>query len=95
MSIKKQDIEKLAKLARIELKEGEIGEFTTDISSILSYVTKLQEVKIKKEIEAKDDKDSRLREDEVIGTSNEEQQALLNLVPEKEKNLIKTKPVFE
>ena len=93
--VNKEDIEKLAKLARIELKEGEKDKFTKDISSILGYVAKLSKVKVKDGLDFESVEDSRLREDKVVGISKEEQENLISLGPAKEKNLIKAKAVFE
>ncbi|MCP4481371.1 MAG: Asp-tRNA(Asn)/Glu-tRNA(Gln) amidotransferase subunit GatC [bacterium] len=45
MSLTKQDIEHVAKLARLDLDETEIKKFTLQLGDILEYVEKLQEVK--------------------------------------------------
>ena len=42
--ITKQEIEHLAKLSRLELSEEEKSRFQTELSSILDYVSKLQEI---------------------------------------------------
>lgn len=44
MAFTKADIEKLAKLARIELTEEEKEKFKDQLSSILDYVRQIQEV---------------------------------------------------
>jgi aspartyl-tRNA(Asn)/glutamyl-tRNA(Gln) amidotransferase subunit C len=44
MSFTKSDIEKLAKLSRIELTEAEKEKFRNQLSSILDYMKKIQEV---------------------------------------------------
>jgi aspartyl-tRNA(Asn)/glutamyl-tRNA(Gln) amidotransferase subunit C len=42
--MQKEDIEKLAKLARIELTREEVDEFTGEITSILGYVSDVNEI---------------------------------------------------
>lgn len=42
--MKKEDIEHLAKLARIELKDGEANALAGDITSILGYVSEVSEI---------------------------------------------------
>jgi aspartyl-tRNA(Asn)/glutamyl-tRNA(Gln) amidotransferase subunit C len=42
----REDILKLAQLARLELTEDEISEFSGELSSILQYVEQLQDVDV-------------------------------------------------
>lgn len=44
----KTEVEKIAELARLELKESEKEKFAEDLSNVLGYVQKLQEVNIEK-----------------------------------------------
>lgn len=41
-----EDVLKLARLARIDLSETEVQEFTSEFDKILAYVEKLQEVDV-------------------------------------------------
>lgn len=43
----REDVLKLARLARLELSEAEIEEFRHELSSILDYVAQLQSVDVK------------------------------------------------
>jgi aspartyl-tRNA(Asn)/glutamyl-tRNA(Gln) amidotransferase subunit C len=43
----RDDVLKLAQLARLELDEAEIDKFATEMSEILQYVEQLQEVDVK------------------------------------------------
>jgi len=43
----REDVLKLARLARLELSEAEIEEFTGELSEILQYVEQLQSVDVK------------------------------------------------
>ncbi len=42
--IDRQQVEKVAKLARLDLSDGELTEFTGQLSSILEYIEKLNEL---------------------------------------------------
>lgn len=42
--ISKQDVEKVAKLARLQLSEAEIEQFTGQLGAILEYVEKMKEL---------------------------------------------------
>jgi aspartyl-tRNA(Asn)/glutamyl-tRNA(Gln) amidotransferase subunit C len=44
MSISRQDIEKVALLARLQLTEGELSKMTTELAQIVGYVDQLGEV---------------------------------------------------
>jgi aspartyl-tRNA(Asn)/glutamyl-tRNA(Gln) amidotransferase subunit C len=44
MSISRQDIEKVALLARLELAEDELARMTTELAQIVGYVDQLGEV---------------------------------------------------
>jgi aspartyl-tRNA(Asn)/glutamyl-tRNA(Gln) amidotransferase subunit C len=44
MKISRAEVEKVATLARLELSEEEVEHLTEDLSSILSYIAKLEEL---------------------------------------------------
>lgn len=44
MSVSKQDVEHIAKLARLKLNEDEIQQYTGNLNDILKYVEKLNEL---------------------------------------------------
>lgn len=98
MSVTKKEIEHLAKLARLELTDAEKEKFSKDISSILQYLSKLQELRVDlnliDSLTTSKDSIQPPREDKVIGKSSGDQQKLIKQAPESEDNLIKTKPVF-
>jgi aspartyl-tRNA(Asn)/glutamyl-tRNA(Gln) amidotransferase subunit C len=45
-TLTRDDVLKLAQLARIELTEQEIAEFSTELSEILQYVEQLQKIDV-------------------------------------------------
>jgi aspartyl-tRNA(Asn)/glutamyl-tRNA(Gln) amidotransferase subunit C len=92
----REDVLKLAKLAKLELTDKEVDSFTKEISEILNYVEQLQSVNIK------DTKPTY----QVTGLTNvtrsdviKEYQAtrtdLLKNLPQREGNLIKVKRVLQ
>ena len=44
MSVTKDDVKKIAKLARLEFSNSEIENYTTEMNKILGYVEKLKEL---------------------------------------------------
>lgn len=46
MKVDQQIVKQIAKLAAIELSNDEVGEFTSDLSSILQYIEVLNEVQV-------------------------------------------------
>lgn len=94
MEFTEQDVEKLAKLARIKLTEKEKGAFSKQLSSILEYVDQIQEVDTSS-IDS-DEKHLRgtdtLRKD--IVSQKDVQAEIIAHFPKKLGNLNKVKPVL-
>jgi aspartyl-tRNA(Asn)/glutamyl-tRNA(Gln) amidotransferase subunit C len=91
-----KDIEKLAKLARIELTEGEKQAYLKDISAILGYVDQIKGVAAQSGEERKaGELRNVMRTDanENISVSNTE--ALVAEFPRKENNYLKVKKILE
>jgi len=90
----KQEVEHIAKLARIEFNDTELEAMRKDLSSIIGYVEKLKEIDIEGIEPATHSIDlkSVFRKDK--GTDAEISQSLIDLAPDKEKRHIKSKPVF-
>lgn len=94
--ISKEEVEYLAKLARVGLTEDEIVKYQKDLADILGYMDKLNEVNtdnvepmaqgIQAQNVVRGDKIEK-----VEGTPAE----LLGCAPEKEEGFIKTKSIFE
>ena len=94
--INKQEVEYLAKLARVGLTDAEVEKYQKDLGDILGYMDKLNEVNtdnvepMAQGIKAK----NVVREDKIEkieGTPAE----LLSEAPEHEDGFIKTKSIFE
>jgi aspartyl-tRNA(Asn)/glutamyl-tRNA(Gln) amidotransferase subunit C len=88
----KEEVEKIAQLARIEFDSEDIESMRKDLSSVLGYIEKLQEVDVEKveptthSIELK----NVFRKDIAKDFGKD----LIQSAPEIEKRHIKTKPVF-
>ncbi|MAG28564.1 Asp-tRNA(Asn)/Glu-tRNA(Gln) amidotransferase GatCAB subunit C [bacterium] len=93
--LSKKEVEKIAKLARLDLTSDEINTYSEQLSAILEYVDQLQEVDTENvEITTQVTGLSNiLREDEVQECDNPKE--LVELAPEHEDNLIKVKAVFD
>lgn len=92
-SISKEQVEHIAKLARIELAEEEKEKFTKELSSILDYVKKLTKADISKakRIAQITGLDNVMREDEFTPTSRRGRQKIENRKQKVEK-LLKEAP---
>jgi len=97
MKLSKEDIKKISLLARIEIKEEELGKYGKDLSSILDYVEQLQEVET-----TGADSDMHItplinswREDGLNGCTEEERELILENMPDKENGELKTVNVFK
>jgi len=93
--ISKEEVEKIGKLARIDLKDNEKEKFRKELSSVLEFVSQLQELDTKKvePISQVTGLDNILEDDEIKESFNRED--LLKNVPERERSFIKVKKVFE
>jgi aspartyl-tRNA(Asn)/glutamyl-tRNA(Gln) amidotransferase subunit C len=94
MGISKEDIKHCAKLARIELTSEEEEKFTNQLSSILGYFEKLNELDLEgvEPIYQVTGQTNVFREDGVTNVSRAEE--MLKNVPDKEGTFIKVKSVF-
>lgn len=100
--ISKQQVQHIAKLARISLTEKEVLKFQKDLSSILNYFEKLKEVKTdkvkpffqsQKQILSLKEQ-ILLREDKAEKSGPRMGEKLIAMAPDKEGRHIKVKPIF-
>jgi aspartyl-tRNA(Asn)/glutamyl-tRNA(Gln) amidotransferase subunit C len=94
--MKKEDIEQLATLARIELKEEEAVAFAEDITSILGYVSEITEItgngEARKEVGAVYNV---MREDTEPHEAGLYTEDLLKAAPERSGQYVKVKKILE
>jgi len=93
--ISKKEVEHIAKLARISLSEKEKDKFLKELSSILEFVSKLQEVDTSKikPLSQITGLENVLEEDKIEECPRREE--LLKNIPDKKDGFIKVKKVFE
>ncbi|MCX7779057.1 MAG: Asp-tRNA(Asn)/Glu-tRNA(Gln) amidotransferase subunit GatC [Patescibacteria group bacterium] len=91
MAISNKQVEHIAYLARLKLNEKEKKKFSKELSQILDFIEKLKEAETSQIEPFSSDLKNVFRKDEIKGQKSED---LLEQVPEKEGNFIKTKPIF-
>ncbi len=94
--ISKEEVKRIAQLARIKLNSEEVLKFQKELSLILDYIEQLKEVDISK-IDLKKDlgkAQSVTREDKEIEKSLKQASKLMELVPDKKNNYLKTKKIL-
>lgn len=93
--IKKEDVEHVATLARLELSNTEKTKFTEQLGSVLEYFEKLDKAQTvdTKPIDQINNMENIATED-VIGEKYDREEMLKN-APEQEDGFIKVKAVFE
>ncbi|MFA5021906.1 MAG: Asp-tRNA(Asn)/Glu-tRNA(Gln) amidotransferase subunit GatC [Patescibacteria group bacterium] len=96
MALSKKDVEHIALLARLGLTEAEKEKFASQLSSILDYFEQLKEVNTNgvEPTAQVTGLENVLRDDVVESYDAETMKKLVDLAPEHEDNLVKTKSVF-
>ncbi|MDD5050420.1 MAG: Asp-tRNA(Asn)/Glu-tRNA(Gln) amidotransferase subunit GatC [Candidatus Pacebacteria bacterium] len=92
--ISTQDIEKLAELARIELKEEEKVKLAKEIDGILGYIDQIKTAGSKDIARAKEPVRNIFREDKNPHESGTHTDALVAEFPRKEGNYLKVKKIL-
>lgn len=98
MALSKKEVEHITKLARLGLSEKEKGKLTQELSGILDYFEKLNEVDTKnieptaqviglKNVFRKDEKPHEIDVEKI--------KKIVSQAPQRENNFIKTKPILE
>jgi len=98
MELSKKEIEHIAKLARLGLSEKEKEKYSKDLSGILDYMKKLNEIDVKNvEPTAQASAlENVFREDKNPHEINHDRiKKMIGQSPEREDNFIKTKPILE
>lgn len=92
--IYKEDIAKLAELARIEVNETEMKSLAKDIEAILSYVEQVKDVSVANDTEEKGGLVNVFRADSAPHESGIFTDALISAAPEKEDGYVKVKKIL-
>lgn len=95
MSVTKQQVDHIAKLARLEFEESEKDQLTNELSAVLDYVEQLQSVDTEgvEPLSHPSDISNRLRTDKVAESLSQE--AALQNAPAKEKGFFKVPKVIK
>lgn len=89
-----KDIEKLAKLARIEITENEKQAFAKDLESILGYVDQIREVVVPEAVAEVGETYNVLRKDEQTNQGGQYTDKILANAPDTENGFLKVKKVL-
>jgi len=89
-----KDIERLAKLARIELSDEEKAKFATEIEDILGYVDQIKEVKTAPIEPSLGEVYNVFREDDNPRMSGEYTEKILAEMPETKDGFLKVKKIL-
>lgn len=94
--ISKEEVLKIAKLARLELTETEVEKMQKDLSSVLDYFDILKKApKLKKEKKVGEEhKKNNLRFDQALPRPENLANNLIAGAPDKKDNYIKVKQIF-
>lgn len=97
MSLSKQEIQHIAKLARLELTDAELEKYGGQLSNVLNYIDQLKEVEVKGVLPTAQvtGLENVLRRDAVKDWDKEEIELALKDAPEREDRFIKVKRVIE
>jgi aspartyl-tRNA(Asn)/glutamyl-tRNA(Gln) amidotransferase subunit C len=93
MKITTEDIERLARLARIEVKEEEKSAFQNDLNSIFTYISEIQEVALDQEVVVYSQANV-FRDDVVTNLKNQYTQDILEQAPERKGDYLQVDQVI-
>lgn len=97
MALKKEEIEHLADLARLQLDEGDIDQYGEQMDSILEYVQKLGQLDTEgvDEFAHAVEGENVFRDDEAEKCDSDVRESAIELFPNKEGDLLEVQAVFE
>ena len=97
MQFSREEVLKIAKLARLHLEEEDIAKYQEDLSSILSYVEKLQELNTDDvpEFQHAAGSVNVFREDVIEGCDPDVRRRAIDNFTAREGDLLKVQAVFE
>lgn len=97
MQLSKEEIQHIAKLARLELTEAELEKYGGQLSAVLNYIDQLKEVDVKgvEPTAQVTGLENVLRKDKIKDWDEKEIEEALADAPEREERFIKVKRVIE
>lgn len=96
MAISKEDIKKVAQLARLELNEAEVEKYQGQLASILDYIDMLKEAKVSDlaVLGLESENYNQTRDDEILPCDDKTIKIALDQAPEREADQIKVDRVI-
>ncbi|MDO8583721.1 MAG: Asp-tRNA(Asn)/Glu-tRNA(Gln) amidotransferase subunit GatC [bacterium] len=95
MAITKEDIDRLAVLARLDVSAAEEKKMEEDLSSILAYVDRLQQIDTVGVAEAGTAAAESLRKDEAVSVDEPTHELILNNFPDRKGDALQVPAVFD
>ena len=92
--ISKEEVEHIAKLARLELTEAEVEKMQKDLSAILDYFALLKKAPKAEKVKAQGANLSATRKDEVLPKDASVAEKLIAAAPDKKDDYIKVKTIL-
>lgn len=93
--IKKDEVKKVAKLARLGLGEGEIEKYQKELSKVLDYIDKLKELDVSGISPTSHPSQLKNAAREDIAEKKNEGNKLVGLAPDKKNGYVKVKAVLK
>lgn len=90
--MKIKDVENLAELAKLDLKEEEKQIILKDLDSILGYIKQVEDVEVE-DYQDLNVYNNKFREDEVLN-KYEDKDLIINQFPDKYENFVKVKKIL-
>ncbi len=96
MALSKEDVLKVAKLARFEVSDAEVEKFQQQLSAVLGYIEQLQKVNTDDVVETAQvtGLENVTRPDDHIPCPEDEREATLGQAPQRGGNLVRVTSVF-
>lgn len=95
--ISKEEVLKIAKLARLQLNEDEIEKMQKDLSAVLDYfdvLKKAPKINVSKNTSLSKDKNQGLRQDKVVARPASLANNLVQMAPDKQAGYFKVKAIL-
>lgn len=93
--ISKEEVQRIAKLARLGINQKEEEKFSKELSSTLDYIEKLKEVDVKNvEPTSYSGKFENITRKDTEAQKSEKTSKLLELFPDRKKRFLRTKQIF-
>jgi aspartyl-tRNA(Asn)/glutamyl-tRNA(Gln) amidotransferase subunit C len=88
------DVDKLSRLARIDITDEEKESLSKDLESILGYIKQIESLEVKETQKVADEHHNIFREDEVLNDSGSNTDAFVEEMPDSTDNYLKVKQIL-